>query len=969
MAGIKSLWRPELFSTVGAGFTNDQTLQTGIHLRWRHDYRLGLPYERKGDMRGGFHVYVGRVGSLAAIDLFSDKPPFDTITHRYPLSGPDAGMTQTENTLRFWRRNHSPYRQVATLWANAWPQLTSWLWSLGKAERKIANHAKAVMERLVPAIESGSISKEYGELCAVDLLIQSGAAEAIALDRNGREVTRQTLQSGAPLARFRVPGIAAIRLEPIPGKPPAVIQAARWIFCEEYCQSHAIWDDAIQHTLRFVGDPDYHQPDVVKEVHYRPFTAGTNLDFQAVSEVITQELVGSLEVQTLLDQPWSWEMAEQRMAVAENADAGMNLGTTLSMPILQSLIAAGVDPVMARILNLYGYLDEVEADSVRGQDIKVEAVLPFFMPDNLHELNALLVSMVPSHPPATFFLETVKATQSILSETALCGLLLSPTIAQQPATPAPENFATWARVTDMPTQKDSTEKPAGAELFCEAELTVSKGNIVDTVPYLKPIAYLVERSLTGGPYVNTAAEGTDGDAFDELGIVPPVYFLQSKDDRENALIFRDDFVTGITPNQYVRYRLTAYDLFGRPSMPVESPIKRPIQVPNHPPKAPINLSAQVQEENGLLYMETYFSLDDAVAPLVAKGESLEVAIHRLPVDPGLPLPPEQVQWSDPIAARRLIIPFLADGSLNGAGIAQSCMKLSWNGTNLIRTSVAESACSVEFPAVVPQLASVDPLTLPHKETGYRTYRLRVAVANPVTLQADAHRWCIRLRVRGRVPGFAYLYSSKEPCVAGDWLVTPTPPLPVQPPLDQIPVSTYPDPFGNSYYAVDLNQYVNEGDLVNLYTARLDQLVTDIGTLVDGFQYEHVGAQEELIALARQSKQPFELLTQQPVECTAQNRFYPVHIPGDLRHYHVVAVVGANPYLQEHAWDQSGILLFTTPEALRLPTLQLVRVEPTIQKLSYGGLAVVNLEYRVPAAAIPDPTNPPLVQLQRRNLTA
>ena len=70
---------------------------------------------------------------------------------------------------------------------------------------------------------------------------------------------------------------------------------------------------------------------------------------------------------------------------------------------------------------------------------------------------------------------------------------------------------------------------------------------------------------------------------------------------------------------------------------------------------------------------------------------------------------------------------------------------------------------------------------------------------------------------------------------------------------------------------------------------------------------------------------------------------------------MVAVVGANQYLQEHAWDKSGILLFTTPEAFRLPTLQLVRVEPTIQKLSYGGRAVVDLEYRVPAAAIPDPT--------------
>src|SRR5690606_36954083 len=136
------------------------------------------------------------------------------------------------------------------------------------------------------------------------------------------------------------------------------------------------------------------------------------------------------------------------------------------------------------------------------------------------------------------------------------------------------------------------------------------------------------------------------------------------------------------------------------------------------------------------------------------------------------------------------------------------------------------------------------------------------------------------------PIFSTISASKfsdEPCVTGEWLVTPAAQPPLQPPLPAIPVSTYPDRFGNSYFSVDLDQFVNLGALVNVYAARLDRLVPAIEDVVSGTTLLDESA---LLQAARASKQRFELLTQSPVEYTAENRFYSVQAPGNLRQYHV-----------------------------------------------------------------------------------
>lgn len=68
----KKLWKPTLFSVLGAGFKNDDTVNDGIHLRWNFDTRLGLPFRKDNTHKGTFKVYVMNLPekSIKNVDLF-----------------------------------------------------------------------------------------------------------------------------------------------------------------------------------------------------------------------------------------------------------------------------------------------------------------------------------------------------------------------------------------------------------------------------------------------------------------------------------------------------------------------------------------------------------------------------------------------------------------------------------------------------------------------------------------------------------------------------------------------------------------------------------------------------------------------------------------------------------------------------------------------------------------------------------
>ena len=85
---------------------------------------------------------------------------------------------------------------------------------------------------------------------------------------------------------------------------------------------------------------------------------------------------------------------------------------------------------------------------------------------------------------------------------------------------------------------------------------------------------------------------------------------------------------------------------------------------------------------------------------------------------------------------------------------------------------------------------------------------------------DVHRWCARVRMKGRNPHTGATLFSSEPCAAAERLVPPPPPQPARPITAAIPSSTYPDSLGASWFTLDLAEFqpLAQGDLVNVYLA-------------------------------------------------------------------------------------------------------------------------------------------------------
>ena len=88
----------------------------------------------------------------------------------------------------------------------------------------------------------------------------------------------------------------------------------------------------------------------------------------------------------------------------------------------------------------------------------------------------------------------------------------------------------------------------------------------------------------------------------------------------------------------MRYRITAFDVFGRPSAPAEGD-KHEIDPPCLPPPPPVNPAARIVADAGNLVLEVDFAVNGTTPPLEAEWQRLEMTIHRLPpLDPVMPDP-------------------------------------------------------------------------------------------------------------------------------------------------------------------------------------------------------------------------------------------------------------------------------------------------------------------------------------------
>ena len=198
-----------------------------------------------------------------------------------------------------------------------------------------------------------------------------------------------------------------------------------------------------------------------------------------------------------------------------------------------------------------------------------------------------------------------------------------------------------------------------------------------------------------------------------------------------------------------------------------------------------------------------------------------------------------------------------------------------------------------------------------------------------------YRWCARFVMVGRNPINGNRLDSTEVSVAADWMIHPPPPAVVAPITSVVPLSSYPDVHGESWYDLDLGAWgLTAGDRVSVYMTRLRRLGDTAGDLVvDGVLQD----QAQFEQLARASRKPFELAIREPVEFSPATPFYRIKVPGHLREVYVLAVLGSNAYLQERRWAEAGFVLFMTPDRRPEPRLSFVR-------LTRPSTAVARLEF-------------------------
>lgn len=968
MSSFKQLWRPGAFSAVGEGFKKDAALNDGIHLRWTFDHRLGLPFERRDVQQGGFRVYQQISQPRTVLDMDLLTMPLGGVFPIRSKSTPQPGsqIHIAGDQISFQKQTNQSYLQL--LW-NARVRLRflrQFFFNMPAEQREFVGYIESVVNRLYPRMGRTSAVWETSEACAVDLRYKSIGTKppnpniddpyvrVKGVDRNGRVVVEDWIGFRAgggskAAAKLRAAGIAYVLAETVPGKTAPAIDEVRWMLCEDYCQAF-VWPRETPFGARFNAEPGFHTPDVTKNQHYAPFANPADPD--RASDIISGRFVGDADVQAMLAEPSTWKAAQWKVHHEGGGDE-----TSLALSMLQSLVGTAIDPLMAKILGLYFYAQEPASALFAGGDIKIEASFPFFLDANLDRLETELKALAPNFN-LRFLLDNART----LAGTSLCGLVLGPRIDEKPRPVMPEEFDTRVSATDIPSQI----KPGRVDLLVDATIE-ARAAVNDLRPYAMPAGYFVERDRDGKGFEDViAAEDTERDDFDQIRMMPPLYMPRKKrGEWTDQLVVKDNFTTVAAGTSTVQYRLTAYDLFGRSSKPVEGKSEL-IVPPCRRPSEPANLAARIVTEGNFLVLDMTFSLDSAIQALEAVWQSLEVTVHRLPLGQAGPATDvAQTKWTGSLPGRKLDVTATPDHDLSFPPIANSCVSLSWSGDSLVRASAPETVCSAEFPAANAVLEPIDPPAMPFEETGLRSFRLRVPVGRLTTLEPDVYRWCGRLRVKGRNPETGETLYSAEPCVAAERVIPPPPPQPSRPITAGIPSATFPDTLGDSYFTLDLNEFqpLATGQMVNVYLTTLDRLTETPETLVDGDRLLDVAAFRDL---ARSSRRPFELLTQQPLEYKPATRFYPIKVRGDLRQYHVAAVVGCNPYLQEQPWTNASIIPFTTPEPLVAPKLRYEEARPYVNK----GLPTVALTFSVPVSgSLANAPQPPKIQVLRRDLSS
>lgn len=977
----KLRWRSQQFSALGAGFMDDDTVEDGLHLRWVIDPRLGLPIESDNNITGVFRVSSTGPDFIALheLDLISLSNNSSYTVYSDTTGGGGSGLdTSYSEGTRFYKTADLQQKLLIQKFFNLVRQVDPD--DLYDGEKELISYLEKALGGFQGEASPTSWFHELGELCAADvhMSLNDGVngphAWVEGYDRHDNLIARDYvgMNVGTPktVAKLRAPNIYYYKVVSEPNVNPPTHDEIYWMFAEDYCQGN-FWEPLGER--RFVIREGTYTPEFVESELYGPFKKG--VDWDVAAEHLKLEFVENQFVQTMAAQPDTLQMLKQKARLFFGLPEDQPPDEPeIELPVLPSLIQASVDPLMANIMGFYYY---APPDNVQNQrDYMIEAYLPFFQEENLLILRDRLESIFNrlGLPITTIELEKLTGLPAgvedeFLRSTALCGLVMNPELSPKPEPIIPSTPVTVVQAEDVPSQTNK----GMIDIFVNGRLRMNKGDFL-IEPYLNSIAYAVERDVANSGFINVIEhdDQDDADILDELGILPGIY-LPKNDKKEDVWELRDDFVIQNSADDTVQYRIRGYDIFGRPSQPEMGNVES-IPIPCYPPLRPGQLAANLTADGNDLNLELFFSVTDVTLPLRAIQEKLEIVAYPLPL--GTSGAAESVEWAGTKRGRTFNVDYHPNGAfLNTSTLALGCTELNWNAHELIWTPVASGDCDPDFPVDMGTLSLAEFATPMNDEaeTDQRMYRLYTKIGEIGGLPPGNHRWCIRLRIEGQCDTGQMIYTT-DVCVAAEHAVIPPPPVVLQPPQQLIPESTYADPAGDAFYYLDLQSFfppnTQNEPLVNIYQVLLNRLTDTPEDIVDGEYFTPEGMDgldgaDRIQEIGRAQRTKFQRVNETPIPLTADTRYYPVPVRGDLEEYYVVGVIGANVQFSEKDWRQAGIVLFKTPQPLPTPKLNFESADYNMAQ----DPVTVTLNFRAEFAAPVDVNDPlPKIQIMRHDLS-
>jgi hypothetical protein len=743
-------------------------------------------------------------------------------------------------------------------------------------------------------------------------------------------------------ARLRAPGIRRVEIVPRPGRPPLAEDEIRWVFCDEFAAEPGLWATIGSEVLH--TNPAQYTGNWLRDEIYAPFqVAGAALDWDDMAARLRARFLATPEIQQLLASSDSFEAASVTASITDIEAPTGTSDDKLELPLLPALNAAATDPVVARLLGLYGH--SPANPDLAGRDWRVRARPPFAEANNLERLDDRLRGILD--PGGPFFLVS-----DALTELELAGLVLDATESVKPAPPKPDPTLT-PQVHLVPDRQN------GARHLVRAEIGAAP-DTVETDPTRVNASYEVVRELTGEAPANVVAD-TDSGPLDDIGILPDVLVPEFEratclsTGRLHDVFSRDAFV-----DRELAYLVRGFDIFGRPSDPATTPT---VALPAAclPPPPPGSISAHVAQADGLLRMTVDIEIETVAEPAQADWQALELLVHSVPLTEGVA--PGATTWAGTRPGRLIELGFDASNALQLSPVQLGCRQLSWSGGSLDHQPEVEAVCAAAFAGGV----TVEPHPTATPPPGLKTYRLSLGLGARAQYPDGLNAWCARAQIRGHCPHSGALKQSPEVAVRATLLLPPPPPAVIQPEIAALPLSTYPDALGTSYYSVDLRTVLSPADqaagaFVRLYLARLEALTDAPGDFVQGGS---VIDPPGLVALARQSRGRFALVTDPPEAFDPDRPQADIAVPGDLEEVYIAAVVGTSGMLKSGSWQGAAILPFRTPPVRPRPLLEWRVAGAEAQGGAIHATLALAARFSEP---LPDPTKPPAVQLLRRSLS-